>query len=95
MARYWFRPNRNGDGLNPATWQGWAITVAIPLAMVAVNILLAVVAGNEWVAMAIALPIDALAVIALVMVARRKTEGEWRWRLGSRWVQNRDADQAS
>jgi hypothetical protein len=95
MNPYWFRPNRNGDGLTPMTWQGWTITVGIPLAMVAANILLAVVAGSEWVAMAIALPIDALGVVALVIVARRKTEGDWRWRLGGRWVRNRDTDRTS
>lgn len=94
MTTYWFRPNRNGDGLNPATWQGWAITVAIPLAMVAVNILLAVAAGSVWVAVAIALPIDTLAVIALIMIAQRKTEGERRWRLG-RWVRRGDDDRSS
>jgi hypothetical protein len=35
-APYWFRPNRNGNGLIPTTWQGWAISLGIPLAMVAV-----------------------------------------------------------
>ena len=89
MTRYWFRPNRKGDGLNPASWQGWAITVGIPLAMVAVNILLAVVAGSEWVAVAIALPIDALAVIALILVAKRKTDGNWHWSNG-RWTRDGD-----
>jgi hypothetical protein len=91
MAQYWFRPNRNGDGLNPASWQGWAITAGIPLAIVALNILLSVVAGSLWVA--IALPVDALGVIALIMVAKRKTEGDWRWS-NSRWVRNRDADRS-
>lgn len=37
MTAYWFRPQRNGDGgLTPTTWQGWAVTLGIPLAMVAV-----------------------------------------------------------
>jgi hypothetical protein len=94
MAQYWFRSNRNGDGLNPASWQGWAITVAIPLAMVALNGLLSVVTESLWIAMAIALPIDALAVIALIMVAKRKTEGDWRWTNG-RWARNKDTDQNS
>jgi hypothetical protein len=94
-APYWFRPNRNGNGLTPTTWQGWAISLGIPLAMVAVCILVTAIVGDLWVTMAIVLPIDALGVVALVIVAQRKTEGEWRWRLDSRWVRNRDTDRTS
>ena len=77
MTAYWFRPQRNGDGgLTPTTWQGWAVTLGIPLAMVAVCILVAAMVGAVWLTMAIVLPIDALGLVALMIIAQRKTEGE-------------------
>jgi hypothetical protein len=87
MTGYWFRPQRNGNGgLTPATWQGWAVTLGIPLAMVAVCILVAATLESAWLTTAIVLPIDALGVVMLVAIAERKTEGEWRWRFCGRWA---------
>jgi hypothetical protein len=95
MTAYWFRRQRSRDGgLTPATWQGWAVTLGIPLAMVAVCVLVAAIVGTLWLTMAIVLPIDALGLVALVIIAQRKTEGEWRWRLGGRWVRKSDADRS-
>jgi hypothetical protein len=50
------------------------------------------IAGTVWLTMAIVLPIDALGLIALVIIAQRKTEGEWRWRLSGHWVRKKDTD---
>jgi len=44
--------------------------------------------------MAIVLPIDALGLVALIIIAQRKTEGEWRWRLGRSWVRKKDTDRS-
>jgi len=58
MTTYWFRPQRNGSGgLAPITWQGWAITIGIPLALVGVCIFLSIIVETVWVAMAIYLHI--------------------------------------
>ena len=29
----WFGPKRFGFGIRPITWQGWAITFAVPIAV--------------------------------------------------------------
>ncbi len=94
MTNYWFRPKRYGYGVTPTTWQGWAVTIAIPLAMVAVCILVTATLGYFWWTMAIVFFIDALALVALMLVAQRKTEGDLRWRWGGRWVRNKDADRS-
>ena len=83
MPTYWFKPKRYGYGATPVTWQGWAVTVATLLAIVAVSICLRLTAKNLW-TLAALLIFDALAVLVLVIVSRRKTDGEWHWRWGDR-----------
>ena len=88
MAQYWFRLQRNGSGsLTPISWQGWAITIGMPLALVATIIVLSIVVDTVWLAVAIGLPIAVLVVFVMVRVARRKTEGNLRWQTG-RWERN-------
>jgi hypothetical protein len=81
VTQYWFKPKRYGYGATPVTWQGWAVTFATVLAMVAVNVGLRLAVPHYW---AFALAFDALALAFLFMVCRRKTQGEWRWRWGDR-----------
>jgi hypothetical protein len=81
VTQYWFKPKRYGYGATPVTWQGWAVTLATVLAMVAVNVGLSLTEPHYW---AFALGFDALALAVLFVVCRRKTEGEWRWRWGDR-----------
>ncbi len=83
MTQYWFRPKRFGYGATPITWQGWAVTIATVLAMVAVNSGLPLVGRHHWTLPAM-LAFDVLALAFLFVVCRRKTEGEWRWRWGGR-----------
>ncbi len=83
MPTYWFKPKRYGYGATPVTWQGWAVTVATLLAIVAVSICLRLTAKSLW-TLAALLIFDALAVLVLVIVSRRKTDGEWHWRWGDR-----------
>jgi hypothetical protein len=82
MTSYWFRPKRYGYGATPITWQGWAVTIATVLVVVAVNSGLSLVARYSWALPAI-LAFDALAIVFLLVVTRRKTEGGWRWRWGN------------
>jgi hypothetical protein len=48
VTQYWFRPKRFGYGATPITWQGWAVTIATVLAMVAVNSGLPLVGRHHW-----------------------------------------------
>ncbi len=83
MAEYWFKPKRYGYGATPVTWQGWVFTVATALAMVAVSLGLRLTAKSLWTLAALVI-FDALAIVVLVIVSRRKTDGEWYWRWGDR-----------
>jgi hypothetical protein len=83
MAGYWFKPKRYGYGATPVTWQGWAVTLGTVAIMVAVSLLLRLTEPHEWALVAM-FGFDALALVVLFIVCRRKTEGEWRWRWGNR-----------
>jgi uncharacterized membrane protein YhhN len=82
MATYWFRPKRYGYGATPVTWQGWALTLGTVAAMVAVSLCLRLTVQSFW-GLAALLAFDALALGFLFVVARRRTEGEFRWRWGN------------
>jgi hypothetical protein len=85
MTEYWFRPKRYGYGATPIAWQGWAITIATVLAMVAVSVFLRP-NTRSFLGLAGMLAFDAVALSFLLVVSRRKTDGVWRWR----WGENRD-----
>jgi hypothetical protein len=73
MSRAWFRPKKFGLGAMPATWQGWAVTIAMIVAVAAVA-RLAERRSSAW----LALIVPVLA--AFLFVAATHTEGGWRWR---------------
>jgi uncharacterized membrane protein HdeD (DUF308 family) len=79
MSQYWFKPKRYGYGATPITWQGWAVTLGIVAAMVAVSLYLRLNERHDW-ALALLIAFDVLALGALFVISRRKTDGEWRWR---------------
>jgi hypothetical protein len=83
MTGYWFKPKRYGYGATPVTWQGWAVTLGTVAVMVAVSLFLRLTEPHYWALVAM-FGFDALALVVLFIVCRRKTEGEWRWRWGSR-----------
>jgi O-antigen/teichoic acid export membrane protein len=83
MSTYWFRPKRYGYGATPTTWQGWALTLATVAIIVAATFTVMRHTALEavfWVGVAI----DFVAILVLVEISRRKTDGEWRWRWGDR-----------
>ena len=81
MSAYWFKPREYGYGATPVSWQGWAITIATMVVVVMSSVVVPALAdGAAWALSAIV--IDALAIAALIIVSRRKTDGEWRWRWG-------------
>ena len=83
MTTYWFKPKRYGYGATPTTWQGWAFTLGIAAAMVAVSLYLRLIERHYW-ALAALIAFDALALGTLLVVTRHKTEGGLRWRWGGR-----------
>jgi len=69
----WFRPKLFGWGVVPVTWQGWAMTLAF-----VVLLGLLVTAFEPAFALLFALPL----LTSFMLVAWRKTDGDWRWRWG-------------
>jgi hypothetical protein len=81
MSTYWFKPREYGYGATPIAWQGWALTIATMAVVVLSSLVVPALAnGAAWALSA--LVIDALAIATLIIVGRRKTDGEWRWRWG-------------
>jgi hypothetical protein len=83
VSTFWFKPKRYGYGATPITWQGWAVTIGTVLAMVAVSLFLRLTERHSW-ALTVMLAFDAAALGALMIVSRRKTDGDWGWRWGDR-----------
>jgi hypothetical protein len=83
MTEYWFKPKRYGYGATPTTWQGWALTLGVVAAMVAVSLFLRLTERSYW-AVAALLAFDLAAICMLAIFTYRKTDGEWRWRWGSK-----------
>ncbi|MFY8093448.1 MAG: hypothetical protein ACOVN0_08205 [Niveispirillum sp.] len=82
----WFVPKSHGIGYTPSRWQGWLATVAFVLILVGgVKALQAYapIPPGPWRPI-IMLIWTALAVGIFLFVMRSRTEGEMRWRWGSR-----------
>ncbi len=83
MARCWFRPKCYGYGATPVTWEGWLATFGVcgglAGSIVAMQVLVArsnFVAWMAWAAVVVGV------TLWFGRVARRRTDGEWRWRWG-------------
>lgn len=79
----WFTPKSHGYGATPKNWKGWAATLGFVALMVLVSMLVmgqrggaapSVLQMGLWIISLVAL------TAAFVWLARRKTDGEWRWR---------------
>ena len=88
MADYWFRPRRYGIGATPITWQGWLliiIFVAILLFIIGGPLyalkLFGITIAGPWraIRLLLALPVT----LVFILIAKAKTNGEWRWRFGN------------
>ena len=77
---HWFVPKPVGYGARPANARGWAA--------IGVHVAVLVVLAVIWAAMGFETPAGIavfligtlVATAILVVVAKRKTRGEWRWR---------------
>ena len=78
-ARYWFKPKRFGYGATPATWEGWAVTVAAIVLTAAVVVIAPGIRDNMQRSLFVVLGLAAV-IGATSFIAWRKTEGGWRWR---------------
>jgi hypothetical protein len=83
MSKAWFSPKTYGYGSGlPCSWEGWlvlaAYMIAVPLThFLAFRLLPLSIAMMSWLALTAAL------TAALILIARARTEGGWRWRNGN------------
>ncbi len=85
----WFVPKTHGYGAYPANWKGWAAIAGfflVEMAVLGVMIVYPLLSGVEptigrFVAWTIA---SAGLTVVFLIVVRRKTDGEWRWRWGGK-----------
>lgn len=89
MSDYWFKPKTYGIGATPANWKGWAAIVALGafiLALLAVLILPPALRGGEpsLTRVILLIVLETGAIILFLLVARKKTDGPWRWSLRKR-----------
>jgi hypothetical protein len=83
MSKAWFAPKRFGYGAGlPISWEGWAVLIGFFVALFAVMTI-----PQQFLPLEDATVVHfigaALLVAVIVVVARKKTEGGWRWRNGS------------
>jgi hypothetical protein len=83
----WFKPKRYGYGATPVTWQGWALTLGF---VAAVFVLAWWLIGFDQAGQPsgwnfiLFFKSVAILVVALWIISKRTTDGEWRWRWGQK-----------
>jgi len=76
----WFRAKKYGYGAGlPIKWQGWAFLAAYTLIIVGAGQLVRL---GGWAGPIAALLICLGATLLCLIIAKHKTEGEWKWRSG-------------
>ncbi len=80
MAKYWFKPHDYGYGAAPVSWQGWAVVGGF-VAIVGAMTIGVVSSGRNDAAVIVPFLVIVFGLVgALLFVAKRKTDGGWRWR---------------
>lgn len=75
---YWFAPKKLGYGAGfPIAWQGWALLISYMAVLLGAGLLLE--SGGQ-IGLAAFIAITVIATILLLLIARRRTEGGWKWR---------------
>jgi len=87
--RYWFKPKVFGYGASPTTWEGWLLVVGYCAVVAAMTLVVLIASepgkvslGAFWALWALWFVVVGVATAVLAVIAKRRTEGEWRWRWG-------------
>jgi ABC-type multidrug transport system permease subunit len=85
-GKAWFAPKTAGYGAYPSSWEGWACIAAFVAGLVVLALLLLTGYPRGGVPVKniiIYLVLVAAMVVGLVLLARAKSSGPWRWRSGA------------
>ncbi|TCO72365.1 hypothetical protein [Rhodovulum euryhalinum] len=84
MGSSWFVPKTHGYGAFPANWKGWAAVAVFSLLLGLVAIAVFGPLGRLGVALfwqvALYLLLTTVLALGFIVIARRKTSSNWRWR---------------
>ncbi len=72
---YWFRPKYYGYGATPSNWKGWLATLVFLLTAMGI--------AASPMERPLALVLLLAATAYFIWIARKKSDGAWRWRWGS------------
>lgn len=85
---HWFKPKTYGYGATPSNWKGWAATLTYAAVIVGLGLTLVgrPLGGNGPDAARIVTWLVMVAAItsAFLLFTKSKTDGEWKWRWGTR-----------
>ena len=87
--QFWFKPKVFGYGASPTTWEGWSLVVGYSAIVAAMTLVVLIAAepgrvslGTFWALWALWFVVVGVATAVLAVIAKRRTDGEWRWRWG-------------
>jgi hypothetical protein len=84
QKRLWFKAKCYGWGWTPATWQGWAVTLAYAAVIIAAALTIDESSPSREVIFTFALPVT-LASLAMIRICYAKGESpRWRWGEGKK-----------
>ncbi len=82
MNRYWFKPKRYGFGAVPTSWEGWAATAALLLAVLCEMQFIPPRFADVEIGRFASLLAQCGTVAGFLLICVLKTHGSWRWRWG-------------
>ena len=79
--KYWFKPKSFGYGATPTTWEGWAVIFVFIVYLLSLSMMLTQEGnmGKYFLYLVVG-------VVALIMISKKKTDGEWKWSWGKKEV---------
>lgn len=80
MGEPWFHVEKTGLAAQPTNWKGWAVIGVYTIVLLAWIVVVFAVLGPNGPNIAIFLAGAIAMTVVLVVVAMKKTEGEWAWR---------------
>lgn len=77
--KYWFKPKGFGYGASPTTWEGWAVVIIFIIYLLSLSFLLTQ-EGNSTKYLLLVFA----GIIAVFLISKNKTDGEWEWNWGGK-----------
>ena len=79
LNKYWFKPRGFGYGATPTTWEGWAVVAGFIIYLLSLSFLLTKEGNsNTYLLLLFA------GIIAVFLISKNKTDGEWEWNWGGK-----------